>query len=114
MPEPNYEKFAEDLTAQGFTKVQLETRHGEFVHHGWVPPFNELPGVLIWGQRFFVIFDGGTLYPNTTPIYRERFTYALVPVAELEAIRGTPNELTISNQYRDEPMPVDFPPRAKP
>lgn len=57
--------------------VRLLTAGGGFVASGVVPKFDEPPGVLIWGERFFT-------YDNTDDesvhVYVETFTFVLTDV----------------------------------
>lgn len=55
-------------------KVRLETREGELVTNGRVPPFNIAPEVLLWGVRVFRHhYTGGDV-----EIYREAFATYLI------------------------------------
>jgi hypothetical protein len=54
--------------------VRLETKGGCFVCNGSIPPFHELPEVLLWGTRVFQ-FD---CQLPTVIVYREAFAVALV------------------------------------
>lgn len=66
-------------------KVRLEVASGELVAEDWLLPFpNELPRVIIWGERIFVWHGdgeivGGTPMHNfrTIPVYREAFFFAI-------------------------------------
>lgn len=62
-------------------KIRLETRDGGLVHESQIPPFNEAPDVIGWGDRVFVRLD---MSPETSAgaddgvvVYRECFAYAL-------------------------------------
>lgn len=57
------------------TKPRLLTADGQLVRDAEMPPFQTLPDILIWGQRFFRR-DGVT--SEGVPTYREGFTYALI------------------------------------
>jgi hypothetical protein len=57
--------------------VQLETRTGDLVTTGRVPPFNEPPEVLLWGVRVFRLHDKGDGMVRPT-IYREAFATYLI------------------------------------
>ncbi len=50
--------------------VRLETADGALVAEEAVPPFLTPPEVVIWGQRFFRLYESG--------VYREAFTYHIV------------------------------------
>lgn len=58
-------------------KVNLETKDGQAVVAGLIPPFLELPAVITWGTRVFTLHSerGQTSGPI---IYREAFAVALV------------------------------------
>lgn len=59
-----------------FVKVELQGFDGGFVAHKMIPPFNELPGVVLWGQRYFKLYA----QPESDlfkAVYRECFTYAI-------------------------------------
>lgn len=66
-------------------KVKLFTRTGGFVHEQEIPPFNEQPDVILWGERVFktMSVDNPAASPeNYEPDdypYEEAWTYALVP-----------------------------------
>lgn len=55
-------------------RVRLETREGELVTNGRVPPFNIAPEVLLWGVRVFR--HHGT--DNGVEVYREAFATYLI------------------------------------
>ena len=54
-------------------KAKLYTQAGDFVVEVELPPFNQWPDVLVWGERFFIV--------NGQASYREAFTY-FVPIFE--------------------------------
>jgi hypothetical protein len=54
-------------------KIRLETADGGLVHESQIPPFNEEPRGIMWGNRLFYYFD----VASGVVIYREGFTYAL-------------------------------------
>lgn len=66
-------------------KIRLETEKGDLVAMDWITPFpNELPRVIIWGERVFAWHGdgeivGGTPMHNTrtVPVYREAFAFAI-------------------------------------
>ena len=63
-------------------KVKLFTRDGGFVHSAEIPPFNEPPTIIIWGQRFFVFADvDGPALPieSDEQGYVEAFTFVVTP-----------------------------------
>ncbi|NEQ29050.1 MAG: hypothetical protein F6K28_60945 [Microcoleus sp. SIO2G3] len=51
------------------TPVTLHTANGDFVVSGKIPPFNQYPDVLFWGERVFVSTAPGK--------YKEAFCYVL-------------------------------------
>lgn len=55
-------------------KVNLYTSDFGFVHSGWMPMFNELPKILIWGSRLFQYHENGK--------YLEVFSYVLVNIPD--------------------------------
>jgi len=54
--------------------VRLLTADGGYVTSGTIPKFNEPPGILIWGERFFTydITDDENVH-----VYIETFTFVL-------------------------------------
>jgi hypothetical protein len=70
-------------------KVRLFTRDGGYVADAEIPPFNEFPDVIIWGERFFVAPDVDRVPRPVLEFhaveeqhaYVEAFTYAIVPPA---------------------------------
>jgi len=50
-------------------KITLETVDGDFVSLAQIPPYKELPGVVIWGQRYFVLHS----INEGRPAFRETF-----------------------------------------
>lgn len=62
-------------------KIRLETRDGSLVHESRIPPFNEAPAVIGWGDRVFEsvlrIPDAEYDPEDGVEIYREIFAYAL-------------------------------------
>lgn len=59
-------------------EVKLFTRDGGFVADIVTLPFQLMPEVILWGERFFmrnVSFDSGQGYG-----YTEAFCYAYVPI----------------------------------
>jgi hypothetical protein len=56
-------------------RVRLETREGELVTMGRVPPFNIAPEVLIWGVRVFRWHERAK---DQTEVYREAFATYLI------------------------------------
>jgi len=72
-------------------KIILETSDGRPVVTGLIPPFNALPPVVIWGERFFQLHHDRVHVDHTgavawfadeTPVYREVFVVALAIVEE--------------------------------
>lgn len=63
------------------TRVALETKQNELVCNGMIPPFNELPEVIGWGDRVFKLRAPNTS-EDTAAIYTEVFAVALVNVLE--------------------------------
>ncbi len=59
-------------------KVRLETAKGEFVTDGDMPPFNELPEVVMWGVRLFKLVAVEARLLDEPAIYRECFAWYLV------------------------------------
>ena len=57
--------------------VRLLTGRGDYVVSGRIPQFDEPPGVLIWGERFFT-YDSTT--DENEHVYVETFTYVLTEV----------------------------------
>ena len=57
-------------------KVILQTRDGGPVTEGLIPPFSELPTVVLWGMRTFGIWLEGP-----PPVYREVFATAVLDTA---------------------------------
>lgn len=58
-------------------RVALETKQNELVVNGMIPPFNELPEVIGWGDRVFKLTAPHTS-SETAAIYTEVFAVALV------------------------------------
>lgn len=56
--------------------VRLETREGELVVSGRVPPFNIAPEVMLWGVRLFRFHDTD----NGVLVFREAFSTYLIDV----------------------------------
>lgn len=62
-----------------FVKVKLYTADGGFVVAGEIPRFNQLPDVIVWGERFFRYGDKRLPQAIEGPVhYVECFTVALV------------------------------------
>lgn len=57
-------------------EVRLETEDARFVCVATIPPFRELPKVVLWGQRVFTLEVGWR--DGELPVYRESFTVAVV------------------------------------
>ena len=55
--------------------VRLLTKDGGYVASGKIPPFNEPPEVLIWGELFFT-YD--VTDDEETHVYVEAFTVVLI------------------------------------
>lgn len=53
-------------------EIKLYTKSGGYVETVYIPPFNEMPDVIIWGERFFVLFNTENLE------YRECFAATAV------------------------------------
>lgn len=64
---------------------ELTTSDGEFVVRIQIPPFNEPPEVIGWGNRVFVhhrlshVLFSGERNVRSEPVYREAFTFAAIP-----------------------------------
>ncbi len=65
-------------------KVKLETKTGELVTHEYVIPMALLPEMIMWGERFFLLYDNFDVREEkrwhtgtTVPIYREGL---LIPI----------------------------------
>lgn len=54
--------------------VRLLTADGGFVTSGTIPSFNEPPGILIWGTRFFTYEQTDD---ESVHVYVETFAYVL-------------------------------------
>lgn len=52
-------------------KVKLSTDDGRHVHAILMPPFKDLPDVVLWGSRSFLLWD------SEGPEYRECFAYTV-------------------------------------
>lgn len=63
-------------------RVRLTVPTGELVHETDIPPFNELPHVLIWGDRVFKLTDQKAAEPPHAAIYHEAFSYYIVDMPQ--------------------------------
>jgi hypothetical protein len=61
-------------------KIRLAIREGGHVADVEIPPFQSLPEVIVWGQRFFSFYSelSGDVEPCTAE-YREVFAYWVPP-----------------------------------
>lgn len=64
--------------------VRLETESGHFVIAGRIPPYLTLPTILVWGERFFHLYEAGS--GGRPHRYRERFTVVLIEIDENDPI----------------------------
>ena len=61
--------------------IRLETESGHFVVASRMM-FQTLPTVVVWGERFFVLYEAGaTGFPSR---YRERFSVAIVETSDVD------------------------------
>lgn len=58
------------------TKIRLETDDGRYVANAEMPPFQEWPEVVIWGQRVFQLQTKGK--EGELTVYREVFAMAVL------------------------------------
>jgi hypothetical protein len=74
-------------------KVKLYTSDGRFVSEALMPPFRELPDVVVWGARVFGLqavpaTSGGELIASDDPVYQEVFCCAVWSREQLAHIAG--------------------------
>jgi hypothetical protein len=59
------------------TRVALATAEQIHVTNGVIPPFNELPKVIVWGDRVFQLRKANET-PEASALYSEVFAYHLI------------------------------------
>lgn len=70
-------------------RVKLETRDGEFVTHVLLPPFVQMPELVLWGARWFQLCDSG--------VYRECF--AVVAYTERDSLASGLDPRAVIRDY---------------
>lgn len=73
--------------------IRLETASGAHVCSATMPPFDPLPEVLLWGQRFFILLGIEIAGPA---VYREAFCWAL-PSTDVLPDPGPARQLNTDN-----------------
>jgi hypothetical protein len=74
-----------------FLEACLYTKDGGYVETVNLPPFQQLPDVVIWGTRIFQFKSGLDFEPKeakeNAPVYVEAFAWAVI---DLEPPHGIP------------------------
>lgn len=59
--------------------IQLQVHDGQVVAEAQVPPFTEMPPVVVWGARTFAWCRDITPPSGRAAVYREVFSYTIPP-----------------------------------
>lgn len=73
-------------------KVRLTVSTGEHVAYVWMPGFEPLPDVVIWGTRTFQLLQVER-QPGQLPAYQEVFAYSVPPGYDSIDHTNVPREL---------------------